>query len=75
MDDAFQEKTAFITHVGLYEFKVMPFGLCNTPATLFKQEVEYLGYIVSREGIRTDPSKATAIQRFPTLTHSGHFLV
>ena len=28
-----REKTAFCTHERLFEFKVMPFGLCNAPAT------------------------------------------
>ena len=33
MQEASHEKTAFATMNVLYEFRVMPFGLCNVPAT------------------------------------------
>ena len=33
MDPKDREKTAFCTPEGLFEFNVMPFGLCNAPAT------------------------------------------
>ena len=33
MNEEDLEKTAVCTHEGLFEFKVMPFGLCNAPAS------------------------------------------
>lgn len=122
MEPQSQEKTAFCTPSGLYEFRVMPFGLCNAPATfqrlmesvlgglarnscmvylddilvigksfsehlqnlrqvlvrlreaglclkpkkccLAKRQVEYLGYIVTTEGIVPDPKKVAAVRDF-----------
>ena len=33
--------------------------------SLMRPEVKYLGFVVSREGVKTDPEKVDAVQRFP----------
>ncbi len=121
-----RQKTAFATRTGLYEFNVMPFGLCNSPATferlmetvlaglhwqicliylddiivtgktfedmlrnleiifqrfeqanlklkprkchLFKKEIEFLGHIISEQGVRTDPKKVECVENWPEPT-------
>jgi len=118
-----KEKTAFSIGKGLWQFTVMPFGLCNAPATFerlmekilnqllfkiclvylddviiysdnfeemlsrlervfarlrsanlklnpkkcsfFKKEIKYLGHVVSKEGIKTDPEKISAVRDWP----------
>ncbi|HEY9759020.1 MAG TPA: RNase H-like domain-containing protein, partial [Oculatellaceae cyanobacterium] len=118
-----QENTAFICEEGLFEYTVLPFGVCNGPS-LFqrtmdsvlagvkiskclcylddiivfgrtwqehmenleevfkrlssydlvlgakkchfaKKEVHFLGHIVTREGVKTDPEKVKAVQNWP----------
>ena len=124
MDPDDREKTAFTTHLGLFEWNVMPFGLCNAPATfenmmetmlrgllfkkclvylddvivfgdskesclanleqvldrlisynlklkpkkckLFRRTVEYLGRIISPDGIKADPTKIESVATWPT---------
>ncbi|UYV65014.1 K02A2.6-like [Cordylochernes scorpioides] len=118
-----REKTAFTTGNGLWQFKVMPFGLCNAPATFerlmetvlqgipletclvylddiivmgksfeehlinlervlqkirgarlklnprkckpFKEKVRYLGHVISRQGIQTDPDQTETVRQWP----------
>lgn len=127
LEESSKEKTAFgLAGKGLYQFKVMPFGLCNASQTQqrlmdrlfspkfeggifaylddivicnnsFKSHLEslkwvkdqlkmagltinvekcqfarpslkYLGYIVDKEGLRTDPDKVSAILNYPRPT-------
>ena len=43
MNEADREKTAFVTPDGLYQWKVMAFGLCNAPATYSRLVDRVLG--------------------------------
>ena len=124
LEEEDRAKTAFCTNEGLFEFKVMPFGLCNAPATFqrlmdvvlsglqwtsclvylddiivmgrtfeehlsnldsvfarireagmkikpakcffLRERVQYLGPIVSKDGIEADPDKLRKVQCWPT---------
>ena len=123
MDENSIQKSAFISSEGLFEFLVMPFGLCNAPATFQRtmncllagingisclvylddiiifsrsfeehlksleevfrrlvegglvlkvtkcqfavEQVEYLGHIVSANGLKPDPRKVEKLRSFP----------
>ena len=47
-----QEKTAFITHQGLFEFRVMPFGVTNAPAVFQRLMQRVLAELQSKASVK-----------------------
>ena len=79
MDCESQEKTAFTTYSGLYEFQKMPFGLVNAPATLMeivlsglvgKNCLVYLDDIIIL-GRDLEEHQKNIIEVFDRLRHAG----
>ncbi|PAA58172.1 hypothetical protein BOX15_Mlig011037g1, partial [Macrostomum lignano] len=71
IDDIVTYSEKFEDHLGhLQEVfqRLISAGLKLRPkkCNLFQKELKYLGHIVGREGIRTDPAKIEAIQSWPT---------
>ena len=63
---------AVISKLGAAGLKLKP-SKCD----LFKQQINYLGHVVSKEGVSTDPDKIAAVTEWPqptTVTEVRSFL-
>ncbi len=65
------EKTGFVTQQGVYEFRVMPFGLCNAPSTFQRlMELVLAGYSGQVSSIANRRPMGLGISNQMVLRHS-----
>ncbi|CAG8736743.1 16266_t:CDS:2, partial [Dentiscutata heterogama] len=70
-----QEKSSFITKQGTYAFKVMPFGLCNTPATFQQKYLMHITRVLAKleaAGLKLNPKKCKMLKN--NITFLGHIV-
>ena len=77
LDDIIVISPDFETHLERLEevfTRLQKAGLKLKPSKchLFQEEVKYLGHIVSRNGISTDPEKVEAVAEWPTQIGRAH---
>ncbi|ROT65408.1 hypothetical protein C7M84_016621 [Penaeus vannamei] len=62
--NTFEEELEHLTEV-LCRFKAANLKLSPKKCTLFHTEVPFLGHVVGRQGVRTDPLKVSAVESWP----------
>ena len=66
-----RDEQSHLQHLDIILTKIEDAGLKLKPSKccLFQQEVKYLGHIISRDGIRTDPKKIDKVLDWPVPTN------
>ena len=64
IDDIIMFAQYFDTHLQVILERITKAGLKLSPGKLFQKQVEFLGHIVSEDGIATAPSKTGTVEKW-----------
>ena len=64
MNETSKKYTTFSTSQGHYEFNRMPFGLKNSPATFQRMMDNAFRSLLTKDGVKPNPSKTEAVKNF-----------